>query len=529
MYYLIYQNYLVKYNYLPPQAIPANRYRGFKSALDTDIERETLVKAIKSFQRFAGIKITGFPDPITLSKMSMPRCGFKDITDGDEDSTNHNEYSNTHKNKSGRYSLEGSKWIKRDLSYRVHKYTLDLASPVIDEEIKKAFDVWEKHADINFYQTSGKADITISFEKGNHGDGDPFDGPGDVLAHAFFPRYGGDVHFDDGETWTNLHHRGTNLYQTAAHEFGHSIGLSHSDKKGSLMAPFYKPSTGKIELHVDDISGIQKLYGFTRVYYPDEKEIFTTTEPILTNDEASREKDICKISGIDAITTNANDETIMFRGKYYWELNDQGVKSGFPRLIKNDWPNIPDNIDAALLGSTSNKIFLFKDNKYWRFSANKTLDTGYPKMINRGFPGLPDNLDAAFIWSGNRMTYFIKGNQYWKYTNSLGKIENGYPKRLSNWVGLPLKIDGAMSWKNGRTYFFSGLDYYRFDDKNFKIDETFPRSAPFWWFGCSSNQYNHPDIRYDDLSAPSNLKQNSPNKLNYKYNKSWGKFIRDDN
>ena len=29
-----------------------------------------------------------------------------------------------------------------------------------------------------------------------------FDGPGHILAHAFYPRFGGDVHFDDEEIWT---------------------------------------------------------------------------------------------------------------------------------------------------------------------------------------------------------------------------------------------------------------------------------------------------------------------------------------
>ncbi|CAK9292977.1 unnamed protein product [Gordionus sp. m RMFG-2023] len=65
-------------------------------------------------------------------------------------------------------------------------------------------------------------------------------------------------------------------------------------------------------------------------------------------------------------------------------------------LIKNDWPNITSNIDAALVGSKSNKIFLSKGNKYWLFSANKTLDIGYPKMINKGFLGLPDDMLLLF-------------------------------------------------------------------------------------------------------------------------------------
>ena len=51
--------------------------------------------------------------------------------------------------------------------------------------------------------------------------------------------------------------RGTSLLMTASHELGHSLGLSHSDVRSALMAPFYRGYEENISLHRDDIAGIQ--------------------------------------------------------------------------------------------------------------------------------------------------------------------------------------------------------------------------------------------------------------------------------
>lgn len=100
--------------------------------------------------------------------------------------------------------------------------------------------------------------IDVRFEMGEHGDGDPFDGPGGVLAHAYFPEFGGDLHFDESERWTNSE-QGTNLFAVSLHEIGHVLGLEHSEKPDAIMAPVYK-YTPNMKLTPDDIIGVHAIY-----------------------------------------------------------------------------------------------------------------------------------------------------------------------------------------------------------------------------------------------------------------------------
>ena len=71
----------------------------------------------------------------------------------------------------------------------------------------------------------------------------------------------GDAHFDDDETYTTETSQGINLDWVAVHEFGHSMGLEHSNVRESIMYPWYKGYFPNIELTRDDILGIQALYG----------------------------------------------------------------------------------------------------------------------------------------------------------------------------------------------------------------------------------------------------------------------------
>ena len=83
------------------------------------------------------------------------------------------------------------------------------------------------------------------------------------VCNSFPPALGsfGDVHFDDEETFTvKSQPGGVNLHWLALHELGHSLGLEHSSNKGAIMFPIYRGNPG-LQLHRDDIMGIQQLYG----------------------------------------------------------------------------------------------------------------------------------------------------------------------------------------------------------------------------------------------------------------------------
>ena len=68
------------------------------------------------------------------------------------------------------------------------------------------------------------------------------------------------MHFDDSESWKvdPWQPGGIDLFTVAAHEFGHNLGLAHSDDSNSLMAPIYKPpSPDRDIITQDDITAIQ--------------------------------------------------------------------------------------------------------------------------------------------------------------------------------------------------------------------------------------------------------------------------------
>ncbi|CAL8075131.1 unnamed protein product [Orchesella dallaii] len=493
---------------------PSSKKIGSQSLID-------IRKSIQDFQAFAGLNITGELDDETVETMSLPRCGVRDKIGHDA-------------RRRKRYALQGSRWKVKNLTYKISKYPRlveVLGRDRIDAEIDEAFAVWQGATDLTFTRKStGKVHIEIRFENREHGDGDPFDGEGGTLAHAYFPVYGGDAHFDDDEKWTIKTYRGTNLFQVAAHEFGHSLGLSHSDVRDSLMAPFYRGYNPKFKLHSDDLTAIQSLYGkkttppppTPRTPSPARPPKFPITPAATAPGSGKQNSKLCDDPKIDAITTMSDGNTYAFKGSDVYRLTDNGIYLGYPKKTFLVFPGLPNDIDGAFTWS-NDKTYFFKGSHYYRFT-NMTMDNGYPKSISDGFSGIPANIDTAFVWGGNGKIYFFKGDQYWRFDPArTPPVSFGYPKPISNWNDIPNNLDAALKYSNGYTYFFKGTKYWRFNDRSFSIDTAdppFPRSVGSWWYGCgksntmkngspSSNDYNDPDVgEFDDKNGEGQARDN---------------------
>ncbi len=437
-----------------------------------------MTDAMKHFQYMANITMTGMLDEDTMMMMDMPRCGVADVL---------GQAGNMRKR---RYTLGVNgrvfRWPRTDLTYRIDSRTPDITDPNdVDRTMEAALQVWSDVTPLTFRRVFGTtpADIIITFDRLNHGDGNDFDGPGRVLAHAYFPT-NGDAHFDEDERWTINTFQGTNLFQVAAHEFGHSLGLGHSTIDAALMAPFYRGYVPNFQLHSDDIAGIRQLYGEN------------TGRPVGTMPPTD---DSCT-GIIDAVTSTLDRHTYFFEGSMVWkrEFGLNRIANGFPKPIGTVFAGLPNNVDAAIYSRGSGRTYIFKGAQYWRY-RNEVLDSGFPRSISQDWPGLPNDLDAAFVWSGNNRWYFIKGNQYYRFSRN--GVDSGYPRPLSVWRIPGNQVGAAFQYtENLRTYFFNGNgDYFLFNDTTFMPASGFPQPVAPVWQGCVSN------LETDDDSGVSGL------------------------
>ncbi|XP_013774418.1 matrix metalloproteinase-2-like [Limulus polyphemus] len=497
--------FLSKFGYLPQTDLASRELRNETQLRD----------AIRQMQRFAGIKETGELDEGTIALMKRRRCGMPDLIGSSE--------------RIKRYAIQGQKWSKNLLTWSINDWPEGANTSMIREQLAKAFHIWSEVSKLEFQEVQATdADIGISFFRGYHGDGYPFDGKGLVLAHAFFPGdgLGGDTHFDGEELWIrgqpSSDSEGVDLFSVAAHEFGHSLGLAHSSVIDSLMFPYYQPIGDDLRLPYDDAVGVQQLYGARKLpkWEPLPPGTIPTTQHTTTNlyetttyvEDGSHltpppddenlvpstrpprplAPDACN-SSIDALSI-IRRELFIFKGKYFWRLNSKEMNNSDssppppPLAIDRFWYNLPadlDRVDAVYVRPLDDKIVFFLGNRFWLFNAN-IPEPGYPRpLTDLGLPANLQHVDAALVWGHNGKTYLFTGQQYWRFDEVEGRVELDYPRSIIMWRGVPAGIDAALQWEDGKTYFFKDEYFWTFDDKRMKTDAQGPKLISSFWFGCS--------------------------------------------
>ena len=227
---------------------------------------------------------------------------------------------------------------------------------------------------------------------------------------------------------------GTNLYQVAAHEFGHALGLSHSNVRTSLMAPFYRGYDDNLHLDQDDISAIQDIYGAPRRAvsgwngFSSSSQSATSRNPFLrrnnprkpvTSDttpdsSASSSAAVCKSPIIDAITVTHDGNTYAFKDDMYYQLNEEGVEPGFPRKIATDWAGLPGYLDAALTWNDG-KTFFFKvtgTSLSFFVKVNLNLATDFVKKMK--FFNSRQTVRNRMVWKINQSIDCPKNQPNWR-------------------------------------------------------------------------------------------------------------------
>ncbi|XP_034462516.1 matrix metallopeptidase 30 [Hippoglossus hippoglossus] len=425
---------------------------------------DSFEETLRKMQDFYDLEVTGQLDTNTMDVMNRPRCGFTDVS----------QYA---------HFDNRPKWEKTVVTYRIINYTPDLSQGDVDATIAKALQLYSDVIPLDFKQIySGTADIMIVFKRRDHGDFAPFDGQSGVLAHAFSPGegHGGDTHFDEDETWT-LTSGGANLFLVAAHEFGHALGLAHSQVRTALMYPTYNyVNTEGYKLPDDDIQGVQAIYGIRETSVQPAAE--PTVKPLprpQPRPEPDPEPipDRCSRDMIFDAATSIHRNLYFFKDGHFWKRSSSwdGITM---KSIQSAWPGI-SQVDAAY--EFKKTVIFFEGDHYWGIRGNTVLP-GYPKPLSElGFPLHITKVDAAVHVMFTGRTLFFVQNKYWSYNERRRRMDRGYPKLIKTELpGIGNRVDAVFE-NRGSLYFSSGSRQTEYHYQRRRVIRTLLNNA---WMDC---------------------------------------------
>ncbi|KNC27318.1 hypothetical protein FF38_08964 [Lucilia cuprina] len=565
----------------PPEVIKFMRRFGYLDQNPDDSEalyhESAIVEAIKNIQKYGALNQTGRLDAQTLDLFTKPRCGVPDI----EGKPYYLRQQPVIAAKSAslisrkkRFIFGAKTWSKRNIKYLIGNWSLKIPREQVERDIARALNVWSQYSNLKFHRVEDtSADIIVGFGAHYHGDNYPFDGPGNILAHAFYPyemgSWGGDIHFDEDENWkensTDLA-RGVDFYTVALHELGHSLGLAHSPVFNSIMFPYYKGPEHNV-LDYDDTLAMYNAY-LNKKLDDDvirenneedddedgEGEDYDTSE---TNTETEQTTEISttpyfkefnkrneELPEFTTVSSNLNvdksyhspipnvcegrfnavcyfnNSMHIFKGEYVWKLSpNYRVVMGYPKKLHNVFSQLPLNIkhidacyersDKTLVIFSGNHIWFYKDDNFSENSPISLTDLLGNSMGR-------EKVNAVLLWPKNNRTYIFADTIFWRYNDELQAMDTGYPKTMQRWPGIPDNIDAAATLPNGKTYFFKDNRYWLYNNLRVQPERGYPRRASTAWLSCTTRTTQIPFRSYNTTvsfiyaSSPSATSSVSP-------------------
>ncbi|XP_036069677.1 matrix metalloproteinase-17b [Oryzias melastigma] len=512
-------NWLTKYGYLPPSDPSTGQLQAWTA----------VTRALRTMQKFAGLKDTGVLDEETAALMRTPRCS---LPDDEEELLVHEEGKDARRRRRSAVSM----WTRRNINWRVQSYpsSSHLSREMVRSLVFYALRVWADPTPLEFHEVGTfvcccgigssrtqavvslqvgspeSADLQVDFLHGYHGDNYPFDGAGGAVGHAFFPsdpaRAGG-VHLDSEEQWAfrQPDSEGTDLFTVLVHEFGHALGLTHSSSRHSVMRPYYQGPAGDplhYRLGHQDLEYITQLYGRRN-------QLLASDAPRLTADTQLRHRshhhhphrhgpsmDRCNTS-FDAVA-KIRGETFFFKGLTMWRVNSGGLVSRRGSSVRKLWRGLPADLpqlEAVIERPSDHAIIFISGSQFWLF-RDLSLQEGYPQPLPslrmaRG-DGEDEEEHGPQRWG---LQWDAEEGSVW---GKLGVRE----KREDVWSQLIQEgVSGITTDNDGSIYIFKGDSYWKFLFPGSAPLQGYPRSSAADWLDCA-DALPLPSVGDISLSSP---------------------------
>ncbi|XP_055631877.1 matrix metalloproteinase-2 isoform X2 [Toxorhynchites rutilus septentrionalis] len=395
------------------------------------------------------------------------------------------------------FKRRSSKLLSFDLRSLVNQSMTDLDAGQVRRVLHEALDLWAQNANLTFREVySSEADIQVLFARQFHGDGYKFDGPGKILAHAFYPGtgIGGDAHFDEEEKWLlnePLGTDGTRLFDVAVHEFGHSLGLGHSSVKEAIMFPWHHISyRGKDSIPEDDRLGIQGIYGPKKKTYgrnperhtpPPTSTTTTTTTPAPRRPPTQRYYPRKDQNGhpweglgpnypsYPRKPTVVTTTTEIPRRRIYYPDRPTVVGTTYPtRRVYKEQPTYPreTETDEPHHIPTPTKVHHHHHHHRTHLPATRPPLPRVPSPCDTNYDAITLIRNELFIFKDRYLWRIFENDVQHRPPTEIERMFFGLPKDFE-------RIDSVYENKHQKIVFFIGKQYYVFNSQH--LEPGYPK------------------------------------------------------